>query len=683
MLEVSDESVTSTLKRARLSLQRWLADGHEPAPDAGSDVERDVVEQLTRAFEADDLEGLVGLLTDDVWVRMPPVPLEYQGRELAEQFFAAVAFHRGRVFRLVETRANGQPAFGVYVREPGARDPSQQRAGGVDSRRSPDFGDHPLRQRRDGPLRTSPDVARLRPKSRRRDGRPVAGGSMPTPGSGRPTARVRTASRIEAAWSGASITKVSASGPIDSEKLKNAQHPASRIGQLDERVDLIEVGPEVEVESSRCDPLASGHCVVEQLSHSAICNRAAEGSSRQATGISMAKILRGDQGGRRPGRTRSPTMRRSGREYRGSEASKRGVPVAEKALAGGTFAMAEDLTVTRMGYGAMQLAGPGVFGPPTDRAGAVAVLREVVELGITHIDTSDFYGPYVTNQIIKEALHPYPDSLHIVTKVGARRDADGGWLHARSPEELRQAVHDNLDHLGLDALDVVNLRVGGLGSPEAGSIAEQFETLAELQQTGLIRHLGAQHRQRRADRRGAVDRAGRLRAELLQRRPPCRRRPDRLPRRTGNRLRALLPTRRLQSSAVRRPAISRHPRSVPHRWRVALAWLLQRSPNILLIPGTSSVAHLHENVTGAALTLSEDELADLNLIAERARPTPRPDASRSPEESSAAGRAVDASGAGPVTGRASEHPERRRDRGGRERLLPAATRISATIPAGT
>ena len=164
--------------------------------------------------------------------------------------------------------------------------------------------------------------------------------------------------------------------------------------------------------------------------------------------------------------------------------------MATQTLPGGTFTMAEDLTVTRMGYGAMQLAGPGVFGPPADRDAAVAVLREAVELGITHIDTSDFYGPHVTNQIIKEALHPYPDELHIVTKVGACRDAKGGWPHARSPEQLRQAVHDNLDHLGLDALDVVNLRVGGFDSPDPGSIAEPFTALAELQQEGLIKHLG-------------------------------------------------------------------------------------------------------------------------------------------------------------------------------------------------
>jgi pyridoxine 4-dehydrogenase len=152
--------------------------------------------------------------------------------------------------------------------------------------------------------------------------------------------------------------------------------------------------------------------------------------------------------------------------------------------------MAEDLTVTRMGYGAMQLAGPHVFGPPADRDAAVAVLRAAVELGITHIDTSDYYGPYVTNEIIKEALHPYPDELRLVTKVGALRDAEGGWPQALAPEQLRQAVHDNLSHLGLDVLDVVNLRVGGLERPEPGSIAEPFTALAQLREEGLIRHLG-------------------------------------------------------------------------------------------------------------------------------------------------------------------------------------------------
>src|SRR5437773_9262921 len=159
-------------------------------------------------------------------------------------------------------------------------------------------------------------------------------------------------------------------------------------------------------------------------------------------------------------------------------------------LPGGTFKLADDLIMTRMGYGAMQLAGPHVFGPQKDHDGAIAVLREVVRLGINHIDTSDFYGPHITNQLIKEALHPYPEQLRIVTKVGARRDAVGNWPKALAPEELRQAIHDNLTNLGLDALDAVNLRVGGLDPPTPGSIAEQFSVLAEVQQEGLIKHLG-------------------------------------------------------------------------------------------------------------------------------------------------------------------------------------------------
>src|ERR1700689_1942506 len=143
-------------------------------------------------------------------------------------------------------------------------------------------------------------------------------------------------------------------------------------------------------------------------------------------------------------------------------------------MPGGTFEMASDLNVTRMGYGAMQLAGPGVFGPPEDHDEAIAVLREVVESGITHIDTSDYYGPFVTNALIREALYPYPESLHLVTKVGGRRDSEGAWLEAREPDELRQAVHDNLEHLGLEALDVVNLRLGGFTGAEKGSLAEEF-----------------------------------------------------------------------------------------------------------------------------------------------------------------------------------------------------------------
>src|SRR6476661_8366649 len=160
--------------------------------------------------------------------------------------------------------------------------------------------------------------------------------------------------------------------------------------------------------------------------------------------------------------------------------------MASTSLPGGTFKLADDLILTRTGYGAMQLAGPHVFGPPADRDGALAVLREVVKLGITHIDTSDFYGPHITNQLIKEALHPYPEQLRIVTKVGARRDEKGNWPRALAPDELRQAIHDNVTNLGLEALDVVNLRVGGLDSPTPGSIAEPFHVLAEMQRAGLI-----------------------------------------------------------------------------------------------------------------------------------------------------------------------------------------------------
>jgi pyridoxine 4-dehydrogenase len=288
--------------------------------------------------------------------------------------------------------------------------------------------------------------------------------------------------------------------------------------------------------------------------------------------------------------------------------------MAVNTLPGGTFTMAGDLTVTRMGYGAMQLAGPHVFGPPADRDAAVAVLREAMELGITHIDTSDYYGPYVTNQIINEALHPYPDPLHIVTKVGALRDAEGGWPQALAPGQLRQAVHDNLDHLGLDALDVVNLRVGGFDSPAPGSIAEPFTVLAQLQQEGLIRHLGLStvSAEQIAEAQSIApvvcvqnfyNLAHRVDDDLI----------DSL---TAQGI-AYVPYFPLGGFT---PLQSDELGSVATRvgatpMAVALAWLLQRSPNILLIPGTSSVAHLRDNVAGAALTLSEDELAELDSIA--------------------------------------------------------------------
>ncbi|MFE3414613.1 aldo/keto reductase family oxidoreductase [Streptomyces mirabilis] len=285
-----------------------------------------------------------------------------------------------------------------------------------------------------------------------------------------------------------------------------------------------------------------------------------------------------------------------------------------QSLHGGTFTMAKDLTVTRMGYGAMQLAGPHVFGPPADRDAAVAVLREAVERGITHIDTSDFYGPYVTNQIIKEALHPYPAGLHLVTKVGALRDAEGGWPKALSGDELRQAVHSNLENLGLDALDVVNLRVGGLDAPEPGSLAEPFTVLAELQQEGLIRHLG-------------VSTVSAEQIKEAQSIAPvvCVQNFYNLANRADDALIDSLAEQGiayvpyfpiggfspLQSDTLH--AVAGRLETTPVA--VALAWLLQRSPNILLIPGTSSVAHLRDNIAAAALVLPEKELAELNGIA--------------------------------------------------------------------
>jgi pyridoxine 4-dehydrogenase len=283
-------------------------------------------------------------------------------------------------------------------------------------------------------------------------------------------------------------------------------------------------------------------------------------------------------------------------------------------LPGGTFTLAGDLTVTRMGYGAMQLAGPHVFGPPADRGAAVAVLREAVDLGITHIDTADFYGPYVTNEIIREALHPYPDDLHIVTKVGALRDASGGWAPARSPDQLRQAVHDNLRRLGLDVLDVVNLRVGGLDRPEPGSVAGPFGVLAELRQQGLIRHLGL-----------STVTAGQV-AEAQAIAPvACVQNFYNIASRADDDLIDALAAAGiayvpyfplggfspLQSGTL--ASVAARLGSTP--MAVALAWLLQRSPNILLIPGTSSVAHLRENVAAAALTLPDAEVDELDRIA--------------------------------------------------------------------
>jgi pyridoxine 4-dehydrogenase len=282
-------------------------------------------------------------------------------------------------------------------------------------------------------------------------------------------------------------------------------------------------------------------------------------------------------------------------------------------LAGGAYAMADDLTVNRMGYGAMQLAGPHVFGPPADRAAAVTVLRTAVELGINHIDTSDYYGPFVTNEIITEALHPYPESLHIVTKVGALRDADGGWPQALAPAQLRQAVHDNLDRLGLDVLDVVNLRVGGFDRPAGGSIAEPFGTLAELQQEGLIRHLGVST----VTAEQIVEAQDIAPVVCVQNfYNLAHRDDDDLVDSLAAQGIAYVPYFPLGGfsplQADELGAVASRLGSPP--MAVALAWLLQRSPNILLIPGTSSVAHLRANVAAADLTLSAEDLAELAAV---------------------------------------------------------------------
>ena len=285
----------------------------------------------------------------------------------------------------------------------------------------------------------------------------------------------------------------------------------------------------------------------------------------------------------------------------------------QKIVPGGTFTMAAELTVSRVGYGAMQLAGPHVFGPPADRDGAIAVLREAIELGITHIDTSDFYGPHVTNQIIKQALYPYPSDLHIVTKVGARRDERGGWPHARTPAELRSAVRDNLHNLGLDVLDVVNLRVGGLDRPEPGSLAEAFGALAEMRREGLIRHLGV----------STVTAEQVVEAQTIA--PVvCVQNFYNVANREDDPLIDALDAQGiayvpyfplggftpLQSGALDAVAARRGASSQA----IAIAWLLQRSSNVLLIPGTSSLAHLRENVSAAQLTLSKDDLDELNAI---------------------------------------------------------------------
>lgn len=279
----------------------------------------------------------------------------------------------------------------------------------------------------------------------------------------------------------------------------------------------------------------------------------------------------------------------------------------------GTFKLGSR-TVTRLGYGAMQLAGPGVFGPPKDRAAAVAVLREAIALGVDHIDTSDFYGPHVTNQIIREALHPYRDGLTIVTKVGARRGDDASWLPAQSAQALTQQVHDNLRNLGLEVLDVVNLRsMLDVHGPAEGSLEPQITALAELQRQGLIRHVGLSNVTARqvADARKIVE------IVCVQNQYNLAHRADDalLDQLAGEGV-AYVPFfplggfSPLQSEAL--SAVAAELGATP--MQVALAWLLQRSPNLVLIPGTSSVDHLRQNLQAAALTLPAQAVARLDAM---------------------------------------------------------------------
>ena len=271
------------------------------------------------------------------------------------------------------------------------------------------------------------------------------------------------------------------------------------------------------------------------------------------------------------------------------------------------------LTLNRMGYGAMQLAGPGVWGPPRDVEAAISVLREAVASGVNHIDTSDFYGPHVTNQLIKQALHPYPSGLVIVTKVGARRGPDKSWIHALSRQELIDAVHDNLRNLGLDALDVVNLRVGGITGPSEGPIEEALTLLAELKRQGLIRHIGLSN-----ITPGQFSEARKI-TEIV-----CVQNFYNLAQRSDDAFVDALAGQGvayvpffplggfapLQSSALDSAATLLEVTPM----QVALAWLLQRSSNILLIPGTSSVGHLRENIAAATLQIPAEVLADLDAI---------------------------------------------------------------------
>jgi pyridoxine 4-dehydrogenase len=284
---------------------------------------------------------------------------------------------------------------------------------------------------------------------------------------------------------------------------------------------------------------------------------------------------------------------------------------------GGTFTLPNtSITVNRMGYGAMQLAGPQVFGPPRDIPAAVAVLRDAVAAGVDHIDTSDFYGPHVTNQIIKQALHPYSNDLVIVTKLGARRGEDKSWIHALSRQELIDGAHDNLRNLGVDSLDVVNLRVGGVMGPSEGSIEEPLTVLAELQRQGLIRHIGLSN-----VTPGQLAEAQKItKIVCIQNLYNVAHRSDDgfIDDLTKQGI-AYVPFfplggfTPLQSSTLNAAAASLNATPM----QVALAWLLQRSPNILLIPGTSSTEHLRENLSAATLQLPPETVANLNSISPR------------------------------------------------------------------
>ena len=301
--------------------------------------------------------------------------------------------------------------------------------------------------------------------------------------------------------------------------------------------------------------------------------------------------------------------------------------MTEKKSLGGRFMFAgTSLSVNRIGYGAMQLAGQDgekrVWGPPRDIPGAIAVLREAVASGVNHIDTSDFYGPHVTNQIIKQSLHPYPDDLVIVTKVGGRRGTDGSWLHARSRQEIIDAVHDNLRNLGLDALQVVNLRLGGFATPEDEPFEEPLSALAELKQQGLIHHIGLST----VSPRQLAEAQAITEIVCIQNLYNVAQRGDDqfigdLAAQKGIAYVPYFPLggfSPLQSAALDAAAAS--VQATP--MQVALAWLLQRAPNILLIPGTSSIGHLRENLAAATLELPSETIAELDQIASAAsRPT--------------------------------------------------------------